>query len=141
MTSQNEFFGGKSRPAVKFDNIGDAFKGVIVGSPEIVPRKSLNPPYELEDNLAITLDPVGNGEDADLRTLWVRRSKLSSTIREAYTVAGAKGLEPGGTLAMLFESVDPPKQPGHNGAKVYKVKYTAPAPVSAADASSIFDDE
>lgn len=140
MSSQDEFFGSKGYPAVKFTNIGDAFKGVIVGAPDIVTRPNLDKPPVPEDNLVITLDPVGNGEESDLRSLWVRRSKLSSTIREAYTAAGAKGLESGGTLAVLFESVDPPKQPGHNGAKVYKVKYTPPTTSPAVAASDIFDD-
>lgn len=140
MAPQDDFFGSKGYPAVKFTDIGDAFKGTITRTPEIVTRPNLDKPPVPEDNLVITLDPVGNGDESDLRSLWVRRSKLSASIREAYTAAGAKGLEPGGVLAVQFESVDPPKQPGHNGAKVYRVKYTPPTSTPAADASSIFDD-
>lgn len=138
MTTQEEFFGGKGYPAVKFENIGDACRGTVVKA-ELVPRKSLNPPYELEDNLAIVLDPSGAGNEDEFRTLWVRRSKLSSAIRDAYQAVGAARLEPGGVLAVKFESTEAPKTVGHSPAKVYRAKYTAPA-ASTVSAGDVFDD-
>lgn len=133
--SQSDFFGGASHPAVKFVAVGDAFKGTIVDTPSLVTRPHLTT-GEPEEQLVVNLDD-GTGE---LRTLWVRRSRMSTAIREAYTAAGAKGLETGGVLAIQFSETAAPKTPGHSPAKVYKVKYTAPTSTPAADASSIFDD-
>ncbi len=138
MTTQEEFFGGKGYPAVKFESIGDAFKGTVVKS-DIVPRKSLNPPHELEDNLAIVLDPTGAGNEDEYRTLWVRRSKLSSAIRDAYTAAGASRLEAGGVLAVKFESTEAPKVQGHSPAKVFRAQYKPPV-ASTVSTGDIFDE-
>lgn len=135
MGSQEDFFGGASYPAVKFEKVEDAFRGTIVGTPSVVQRKSLNPPYEMEDQLPINLDD-GSGE---LRTLWVRKSKLSTAIREAYTATGATGLAEGGVLAVQFVSTEPPKVQGHSPAKVFRVKYTAPT-ASAVASADIFGD-
>lgn len=133
--SQSDFFGGASHPAVKFSNVGDAFKGTIVDTPSLVTRPHLTT-GEPEQQLVVNLDD-GTGE---LKSLWVRKSRMSTAIREAYTAAGVKGLEAGGILTIAFTETAPPKTPGHSPAKVFKVKYAAPTSTPAADASSIFDD-
>ena len=133
--SQEDFFGGASHPAIKFANVGDAFKGTIVDTPTLVTRPHLTT-GEPEQQLVVNLDD-GSG---DLRSLWVRKSRMSTAIREAYTAAGAKGLEAGGVIAIAFIETTPPKTAGHNPAKVFKVKYVAPTSALVADASSIFDD-
>ena len=119
---------------MKFENVGDQFKGTIVETPTLVTRPHLTT-GEPEDQLVVNLDP-GDGE---LRTLWVRRSRMSTAIREAYTAAGVKGLEAGGVLAIQFSETAPPKVPGHSPAKVFRVKYAAPT-APAAQAGDIFED-
>lgn len=133
--SQSDFFGGASHPAVKFESIGAAFKGTIVDTPTLVTRPHLTT-GEPEQQLVVNLDD-GSGE---LRSLWVRKSRMSTAIREAYTEAGAEGLDVGGVLAIAFIETAAPKKPGHSPAKVFRVKYTPPTASVAADASSIFDD-
>lgn len=121
---------------MKFANIGDAFKGTIVDTPSLVTRPHLTT-GDPEQQLVVNLDD-GTGE---LKSLWVRRSRMSTAIREAYTAVGAKGLEVGGVLAIAFVETSPPKTPGHSPAKVFKVQYKAPTSTPAADASSIFDED
>lgn len=122
-------YGGDSHPAFKFTNVGDTINGTIAEKPRVVDTKNMNTQAP-EKKLVI---PVQT-EDG-IFSVWVKAGFAANAVKEALKEAGADGLLEGGTFAMkLVELRDTGKpQP----AKVFKAKYTPPAP-SGVNVDEIF---
>ena len=119
---------GSKYPAVKFEKIGDQVVGTIIEEPKL---KNIKTKFDIEEvpTLLITLDTVGNGNEGDFRTLFVRDSTfLLSAIGDACGEANVKGVAAGGRLAIKHHDV---KDTGKgNPAKLYEAKYVPPAPAT-----------
>jgi hypothetical protein len=106
--------------------VGTSVSGRIVEVPRVVTNENKFTGKE-ETSLVVPLEQP----DGEVVTLWVKKGFMASAVAEAVREAGAKGLAEGGTLAVKFiEERDTGKG---NPAKVYRAKYTAPAPTVAID--------
>jgi len=115
---------GSSAPALKFDDLGTTYEGVILDSEvrdvtdfktgEVETYTDGRPKKQLH----VTLDIGG-----EPRSLWAK-GQLLAALREALN--GEKLLN-GGTIKVRFESEKKNDNPRLNAQKIYQVKYTAPA--------------
>jgi hypothetical protein len=139
-TDPNDFlFAGGSKSA-KFENVGDAIKGVIV-SAEVKQATDLegNPKTWSDgspvNQLVVTLqtDLRDDDDDDGQRRLYAKGGNyqadsgkgdsMLNAIREAVKKAGAKKLEDGGTLTVQHSGLGKRSKPAHNPPKLYSAKY------------------
>lgn len=119
---------GSGAPALKFADLGTKYEGRIIAAEERQATSFDDGKPEFYDDgkpvmeWVITLDI--DGEEHRL----FAKGQMKQAIREAVRAAGTTQLLLGGTLAVKWESTEPAKNPRHNPKKVYKARYTAPAP-------------
>lgn len=139
MSGSKDFFAktgtGDSHPAVRFEEIGDHVKGVIVEDPNSVQRPNLND-GTLEDQLPVNIKVDGptkaRTKDGDITvdaggtvTLWITdHGWLASTIKKAMIEAGVEGLAGGGNITVALVEKRPSGKP--KPANIYKAAYTPP---------------
>lgn len=128
--------------AVKFEKIGDSFKGVVTRVEEDVASTDMKGNPTIEDRVHLV---DGDGED---RTLYVNKGLLRRAIAEAVRTQGLPTLRPGDTLTVLHHQTQPSRTPGYAPAKDFQAKVTpgngavapaqgtAPVAVTAPAASS-----
>jgi len=132
-----DYLSRSGAPAFKFEKIGDTFAGKVVAAEKRQQTEFGTGTPKFYDNgdpmweVVITLDTgVDDGNGETCKRLFARGALLKA-VREALRDAGAK-LEVGGELRGKYvEDGEPPKK-GFNAPKLYKAKYTPPAP-SAVD--------
>ena len=142
MTDASDFLmgGGSASAFAKDDPVGTTVTGKIV-STEVRQQTDIEKGTPLTwDNgdprmqLVVTLatDLRTDGDDDGQRAIYVKGSKavgsksLHDAVRAAVQDAGAKGLEPGGTLTVQFIGTEPSKTRGFNDRKLWAAKYVAP---------------
>lgn len=142
MSTTDEFLmgGGTKSAFSKNDPIGFTVTGKIV-STEVRQQTSLEDGKPLTwDNgdprmqLVVTLatDIADDEDDDGRRAVYVKGSKQSGSkslhdaVRAAVQAAGARGLEPGGTLSVSYIGSEPAKTRGFSDRKLWGATYRAP---------------
>jgi len=116
-----EFHSKKSDP-FKFDVIGDAADGIIVGQPQLI-EDSFNPGEKV---LHVNLD---TGDECE-RALYAR-NQMARAIGEAVLAAGVDEIEEGGALRVTYTE-DRVLRNGRT-MKVYRADYVEPQPMGTAE--------
>lgn len=137
-----DFLLGGGGASAKFDHPGDTVTGTITHS-EVTAQTDIQSgqPLKWDDGstrmqLVVSLqtdqrDP-SNPDDDGVRKVYVKGSKkvgsksLHDAVASAVRNAGAKGLEPGGTLTVTHTGTEPAKTRGFNDRKLYEATYAAP---------------
>lgn len=140
------FFSSGGARAVKWENIGDSVKGIIMSS-EVRDQTDMQgnvkrfPDGNPMKQVVITLmtdPPLHEDEDDDgMRRVFVK-SQMTAAMKDALRKAGVPGPADGGKLAVKFIREDPPKTRGFNPTKVFQVWYEEP--VRRTDMDGPFDD-
>lgn len=140
MADANDFLMGGGGASAKFDAIGDTITGTIV-STEVRQQTDIGDgkPLVWDDGsprmqLVVTLatDARDDTDDDGRRNLYVKGSKapgsqsMHDAVRAAVQAAGAKGLEPGGTLTVTYVGDEPSKTRGFSPRKRYQATYAKP---------------
>jgi hypothetical protein len=126
----------------KDDPIGTTVSGVIIahevrqqtdmetGSP--MEWDNGDPRMQLVVSLQTDQRIAGEPDDDGIRAIYVKGSKapgsrsLHDAVRAAVQGAGAKGIEPGGTLTVQLVGTEPSKTRGFNDRKLWAAAYKAP---------------
>lgn len=128
------------RPTVKFDKVGDTADGDVVDFEVQQQRdiKTKEPKFYADGKpmlqLKVTLatddrDPEIEDDDGH-RAIYVK-NQMKSAVSDACRAVGAtSGIEIGGRLKVRWDSTEPAQTKGFNDKKVYKAKYTRPAPAA-----------
>lgn len=141
-TNPNDFLLGGGGKSAAFENVGDTITGTVV-STEVrqqtdfktgVPETWDNgdPKLQLVVALQTTERDPADPDDDGVRNVYVKGSKkggsrsLHDAVRTAVQTAGAKGLEPGGTLTVTFVDEEPPQNRGLSPRKLWSATYAAP---------------
>ena len=121
--------------ACKFVAVGDTHKGKIIAAEKRQQTDYATGTPKTWDNgepmweIVITLDTGIEDENGEThRRLFVRGAMLKA-VREALKDANAK-LEVGGELAVRYTGDGEPSKKGFNAPKLFKAKYTPPAPAA-----------
>jgi len=144
MTPDQFFKGGGGAPSFKFVKPGDRVSGKItdlkvvqqttyvpgggVGEPKKWP--SGDPMMQLNVTLQTDLRDPAIDDDDGKRRVYIDGRRIREAVQEAYTKAGAEGLEIGGTYTQTFTGYDPESKNPANPAKVYEVVYAPPNPTA-----------
>lgn len=139
-TDPNDLLLGAGLPSCKFPTFGTTVKGTVLHS-EVAQQTDINGNKLTWDNgeprtqVVITLqtderDPAVADDDGR-RKLYCK-PQMQRAIGAALRAVDAK-LEPGGTLAVRYESDALPKQKGHNGEKQFSAQYRPPAHAATND--------
>ena len=151
-TDPNDFLFAGGAKSAKFEDVGDAIKGVIT-SAEVKQATDLegNPKTWSDgtpvNQLVITLltDERDGDDDDGTRRLYAKGgnyeaatgkgSSMLTAVREAIKAAGSKKLEEGGRLTVQHSGLGKKSKPAHNAPKLYSAKYEPPkgAPVDIDD--------
>ncbi|TDE20855.1 hypothetical protein E1295_47015, partial [Nonomuraea mesophila] len=142
----NDFLMGGGIPSghAVFDKAphGTALTGTVTATPTVEQQRDLDtgklkfwdsdgkPMMQLVVTLQTDLRDPEMHDDSGLRKLYVKGNMLAA-IRTAVRAAGAKGLEPGGTLTVTYVSDGEQKKAGKNPPKIYTAVYVAPAAAAA----------
>lgn len=141
MTDVNQFLMASGTKSFKFDAIGKTAKGVIE-SAEIQQQRSIDDGTPLfwdeaktqpknQVRIVLQTDDRENDDDDGRRAIYVK-GQMQNAVRDAVIAAGEEKLEPGGTLAVRYESDGEPPKRGMNAPKNYKAQYKAPITTAAA---------
>lgn len=145
MSTSNDFLLGGGSKSAKFENIGDSISGTIVTS-EVKQQTDIATGALLTwDNndprmqLVVTLqtDLHDDNDDDGQRSIYVKGSKKSGTkslhdaVAQAVRDAGARGIEPDGTLSVTYTGTEPSATRGFNDRKLYKATYKVPDKAAA----------
>lgn len=135
-TAADQFLMGGSVTSAKFESINDSVTGTIVEEPEVRQQTDLDTglPKTWPDGrpmmqLVVTLQTELH-EDADddgLRRVYVKGKSLTEAVRDAVRKAGAKGLEVGGRLQVVYVGDGEVKKRGFNPPKLYLAQYARPS--------------
>ncbi len=127
----DDFMGGTSLPAYKFEQVGDTAVGIVDKIDKLHDRDPSGTPKNWPDGnpVWVYVFELRDPTTGEAQALWVR-SNMVSAIREAVTAAGFK-TPVGLLLKVRFDGLGTPKQKGYNPPKLYKVK-AEPAPANAA---------
>jgi hypothetical protein len=141
MTPADFFKGGGGAPSFKFTNPGDTVTGKITdlkvvqqttynpaggpGEPKKWP--SGDPMLQLNITLQTTLRDPNIEDDDGRRRVYVDGRRIRQAVTDAYTKAGAEGLDVGGTYTQKFTGYDPDSKNPANPAKLYEVTYAPPS--------------
>lgn len=139
MTTQEDFLNDAdydSYPGLKFDNIGDGVKGVIVGAPRLVElpdddgtmRTSLVVNVKVEagrGNVNLGDRKKRPLEVGEMVSVWVSAGGRARAVAKAAKEAGAKGLADGGSFSIKFAGERDTGQ--IQPAKDYESTYEPPA--------------
>lgn len=130
------FLSSSGAPAAKFPSIGTVVKGTIVTAdmaqqtdmktqaPKTWPDGK--PMMQIIVTLSTEERDSSIDDDDGTRRVFIKGGMLNA-LREALKVAGVKGLEVGGTLAIKYTEDGQRTQPGFNPPKKYTAQYKAPA--------------
>jgi hypothetical protein len=131
--------GGSGYPSMKFKDVGDYVAGTIDGTPRVVDGTNLD--GEPERSLVIDLkvskakgvvslgDGVeGDAAEQDYVSIWLKKGSMARAAQSAITTAGARGLEDGGTFALVHSELGEQKKAGWNKPKLYTAEYKSPTP-------------
>lgn len=143
MSSVEEFLNNadyESYPGLKFENIGDGVKGVIVGKPRLVDideddgsvRKNLVINIEVAAGKGSVGVKDGNGkrtkralEVGETVSVWISGGGRSRAVAKAVKAANAKEVAEGGELSIRFSAE---RDTGNiQPAKEFEATYTPPA--------------
>lgn len=133
----NQMLTASGAPACKFQAIGDTHKGRIVTAEKRQQTDYATGTPKTWDNgepmweIVITLDTGVEDENGETNRRLFVRGQMLKALREALKDANAK-LEIGGELAVRYTGDGEASKKGFNAPKLFKAKYTAPAP-SAVD--------
>lgn len=131
----NQMLTQSGAPACKFPNVGDTHKGTITAAKkrQQTDMKTGRPLEwdngDLRWEIVITIDTGDADENGETCRRLFARGGMLKAIREAVAEAGSK-LEIGGELVVRYTGDGEPSQRGFNAPKLYKAKYTAPAPAA-----------
>lgn len=136
-------FGGPEGDSFKFEEVGDLAKGIVVHA-EKIRRKSNFKPFPMQEVLRIVLDING-----DNQVLWPvlnndldgggYADRMAKAIGAAIRESGAKSLDSGGTLAVLYNEEI---QTDANPARGFVAEYKPPVakPVDTGKFKAVSDD-
>ena len=121
-------------PTHKFEEVGDTLKLRISSV-----RKSQQTDFQSGEGLTwpngdpkwqyeISGTDVATGDETRI----FAKGQMLSAVKEAFRTAGAKP-EVDGELVVKFDRTEPSKTRGFADQKIYKAKYTPPAPVADID--------
>lgn len=154
MSSGNDFLmsGGGAKSA-KFPTVGSSITGTVASDPEVVQQTEFGTGKPLfwddgkpRQQLVVQLNTNlrEDAEDDGVRAIYVKGKSLTGAIREAVKLAGAPGLEIGGTLTVTYvgdgkaERGMPPKlytaayqRPTNTAANAFLADTTPSAPPAA----------
>ena len=128
--------GGKS---ATFPAVGTVVTGTITAEPKAQqqtdmktgePKAFANGDPMMQIIVSLQTTDREDDEDDGIRQLYVKANMLKA-IREAVQTAGAKGLEPGGVLAVKYVADGEVKTKGFNPPKLYAATYTKPTGAAA----------
>jgi len=137
--------GGTKSAFSKTDPVGATVTGTVV-STEIRQQTDMETgkPLEWENGdprmqlvVVVQTDTRDDEDDDGRRAIYVKGSKsvgsksVHDAVRAAVQAAGAKGLEPGGTLTMAYIGDEPSKTRGFNDRKLWAAQYKVPDAAAA----------
>jgi hypothetical protein len=123
--AQNRTF--DSHPSFKFDAVGATCEGTICDDPRVVETDDLDGGRSRK--LVVDIDTAEG-----TYSLWLpAQRRITSAISDAVREAGASGLQAGGTLKVQFTGEGEPSKPGFNPPKLFRARYTPPAPSTPVD--------
>lgn len=147
MPTANEVLMGGGIPAAKFEKPGDSVTGTIDAEPQARQQTDFTtgepltwPSGDPRMQVVVTLatgqrDPSVEDDDG-LRAVYIKGKSLTAAVREAIRKTGAKGLEKGGRLTVIYTQDGPVEKRGLNPPKLYSASYTPP---SAAAVSAVLE--
>lgn len=130
-----DFLLGSGGASAKFENLGDTVTGTITVTPELRQQtdfKTKKPKFwddgEPMMQVVVSLatdqrDPAVEDDDGQ-RNVYIK-GQMQQATRDALKAAGAKGLEPGGTLTVAFIGTEPTD--AGSPKKLYAVSYVPAA--------------
>ncbi|GAB3080885.1 hypothetical protein GCM10027053_51670 [Intrasporangium mesophilum] len=134
------FLLGSGSKSAAFDNLGDSITGTVL-STEVKAQTDIasGKPLTWDDGstrqqLVVKLQTAlrEDGDDDGIRAVYVKGAKkkgsrsLHDAVASAVIAAGGKGLEPGGTLTITHDGVEPSQTRGYNDRKLYSARYVLP---------------
>lgn len=144
ITDPNDFLFASGARSAKFEEVGDAIKGVVT-SAEVKQATDLEGNPKTWDNgdpvmqLVVTLqtDERDGDDDDGTRRLYAKGgnyeaasgtgTSMLNALRDAIKKAGATKLENGGQLTVKHTGLGKKKKAAHNAPKLYTAKYEAPS--------------
>lgn len=135
----NDIIMGGGAPTAKFPEVGTLHKGRIIasavqqateyGTNEPKTWSNGDPVWEAVITIATDERDAEIDNDDGTRRIYASGAMLAA-IRTAVQVAGAKGIEVGGVLAVKYDHDGTPSKPGFNPPKQFVAQYLAPDPVN-----------
>jgi hypothetical protein len=130
------FMGGGGSPSFKFDQVGYAITGIVLGPPvkrlqtdfntgEVKTYKDGTPRHQYVVELQTDLRDANNPHDTGIRSVFLKWHSLNA-VRQAVTAVGARGLARGGVLTVQFTGTEPPPGGRGNPVKLYAASYIPP---------------
>lgn len=141
----NSILMGGGVASAKFENVGTTITGTIEDltasqqtdftTGELRTWPNGDPMMQVVVTLATDLRDPDVTDDDGLRKVYVKGKSLTAAVRDAVRRAGAKGLEPGGTLTVTYTGDGVAERRGINPPKLYSATYAKPDPAAAANAA------
>jgi hypothetical protein len=139
--SANDLLMGGGIASAKFPTIGTKVTGRIIREPEARQQTDIqtgdpltfangDPRMQIVVQLATDERDASIDDDSGERALYIKGNMLNA-VREAVRKAGAKGLEVGGTLTVVYSGDGEAKTRGFNAPKLYTATYTPPSAEAA----------
>jgi hypothetical protein len=139
--SANDLLMGGGMASAKFPTIGTKVTGRIIRDPEARQQTDIqtgdpltfangDPRMQIVVQLATDERDASIDDDNGDRALYIKGNMLNA-VREAVRRAGAKGLEVGGTLTIVYSGDGEAKTRGFNAPKLYTASYTPPSAEAA----------
>lgn len=136
--------GGIKSAAFPDQQYGHTVAGTIVRPPQVRQQTDFDtgkpkvfdngdPMMQIVVQVQTDLRDPNDSTDDGVRAFYLK-GQMQAAVRDAVRAAGAKGLEPGGFLAIRYEKDEPNSRGRGKDKKVYAAKYTAPAAQQANDA-------
>lgn len=129
----NDLLAQGGAPSFKFEAVGDTARGKVISAEKRQQTDYGTGAPKFYDNgdpmweVVITIDTGAEDENGEASRRIFARGQLLKAVREALKEAGAK-LEAGGELVARYTGDGEPPKKGFNAPKLFKAKYTAPAP-------------
>jgi hypothetical protein len=132
----NDLLMGGGLAAAKFPTIGTTISGRIVRKPEARQQTDIetgepltfangDPRMQIVVSLATADRDPAKADDDGERALYIKGNMLNA-VRDAVRRAGAKGLEVGGTLTVVYTGDGEKKNRAFNAPKLYAAEYVPP---------------
>jgi hypothetical protein len=141
--SANDLIMGGGAPAAKFPTVGTTIEGQIIDTTVSQQRdfatgdlkfwKSGDPMMQAVITVQTDQRDPEIADDDGQRRLFVSSRAMREAVRDAVKAAGAKLIEPGGTIKIQYTG-DGAAEGNLNPPKLYRAKYTPPIGVVSASA-------